>query len=527
LLAFATHSGSDPSRLLSAVPETAFALVYCADPGALRERAKRNDWVGLLGSDEGEPLYVDLEESLSPLLGGTMRAPLDVGLELRGESVFFVAEEVSGLLTAPPASRDELLKSMHAWLTERSGGTDLKTVDALGGRVEIFSPAPETGSRLAALLDHPRALGLFTADSQEALLRALQDSLASLERGEERALARGLEAARATHGALAIEFYVDFSPFVAQAEAELASAGKDLGVDPTGLLGLEKGTSLYLTADMDAGDKVEVRGSLAIPPETLAASLADTFVPLPGTLAAQLPKSTWGAIALGWDYMAMIDRAREAFDKAGQNKVGETLDQSLEAANAASGINVEEQVLRQLTGTFLFFMGPPAAAEQDPPFSLGFEASIADANEFESALEALVGMALGEDATDLVQVEGQDAYVTDEVGLAILPKNVLVCLGQPFFADAIRALKGEVHASMADGTRLEAAIAENQGSSLFLCFELTPFRDVFFGELAAAGEAPPTETPAAASKAPNPFDCQLTASARRTKTGFDLRVLTR
>ncbi len=530
LLALATDPAVQESALLAALPDTAFALVYCADPGAVRERAQRNDWIGLLGSDEGQPMYADMEESLTPVLGGTMRTPLDVALELRGESLFFAARDVSGLLTVPPPARETLLAAMHAWLAERAAGASLKSVDVLGGRVELFTPAEDAGpARLAALLDHPRALGLFAADSEEALLLALRDALTSLERGEARGLARAFETARAAHGSLAVECYVDFSPFVAEAEAELANAGKDLDVDPTGLLGLEKGTSLYLTLDMDAGDRVDLRGSLAIPPETLAASLADTFQPLPSGLAAMLPKNTWGAIALGWNYMAMIDRARAALDAAGQTGAGKMLDQSLEGAQAATGLDVEEKLLRQLTGTFLFFMGAPDEGQQDPPFSLGVQASIADANAFEDAFETVVGMTLGEDATELVQVEGQDAYLWDTVGMSILPRSFLVCLGKPFFTDSIKALTGEVHSSMASGTRLEAAVAENQGASFFMCFELSSFRDLFFGaELRGSDETPATaptaETP---SKAPNPFDCQLVASARRTKSGFDLRVTTR
>ena len=169
----------------------------------------------------------------------------------------------------------------------------------------------------------------------------------------------------------------------------------------------------------------------------------------------------------------MIDRAREALDTAGQQKIGQTLDQSLEAANAAMGVDVEEKLLRQLTGTFLFFMGPPAEGQRDPQASLGFQASIADADAFEGAFETVIGMTLGEDATELVQIEGQDAYVYDTVGLAILPKNLLVCLGQPFSPTPSARSPGSArsygrrHASRGRHRR-------EPGRVLLQCFELTP-----------------------------------------------------
>ncbi len=542
LLALASLSTLQDRGLLSGLPEGAFALAYCPDPSVFRERARANDWVRMLASDEGKPLYVDLEEQLQPATGSSLRSPLDVGLELSGESIFFVAPHVSGLLTVRPQNPERLIAAMQTWLAERAAArpevegaealqAELRTVSAFGGRIEFaIAPSADWPVRTAAFFDHPRVLGLLTAVTDQALLLALRDSLTALEKGEERALAQGFRAARAAHGPLALECYVDFSPFIAPAEAALAEAGKAMEIDPTGLLGLENGTTLYLTADMQAGDRVELRGGLAIPPETLAASLADTFVALPSGLAAMLPKSTWGTIGLGWNYMAMVDRAREAFDAAGQEGVGKSLDQGLAAAGAATGVDVEEQLLRQLTGTFLFFFGPPPEEGKDfPPVSVGAEVWIADAGEFVDAFEAVIGMTLGDDATGVVQIEGQDVYSFDEeLHITILPDHALCCLGEPFFTQAMTALLCQVHSSAATGTRLEAAIAENQGASFFACFELTPLRDLYYRGLRDANPADaPADAASADRDAPNPFESQLVASARRTKLGFDLRLYTR
>ncbi len=49
-----------PQSLLSAVPEDAHAVTWCADVAVLIQKLERNDWVHLAASSEGEPLFTDL-----------------------------------------------------------------------------------------------------------------------------------------------------------------------------------------------------------------------------------------------------------------------------------------------------------------------------------------------------------------------------------------------------------------------------------------------------------------------------------
>ena len=106
--------------LLSAVPEDARAVAWCADIAALKQKLERNDWVRLTSSPGGDPLVTDLGGLFMETGGVALQSQLDVALELRGEGVMFSAPGVNGFLTSPPSEPDALEQAMRAWL--RGGG---------------------------------------------------------------------------------------------------------------------------------------------------------------------------------------------------------------------------------------------------------------------------------------------------------------------------------------------------------------------------------------------------------------------
>jgi len=534
------------SSPLAAVPTDAFALLHCRDVAALRSRAERNDWYRLLGSSQGEPL---MEELVLGFRRGThteLDRLIDLAATLDGEVALYFTREVAGFVAKRPADPSALAGAMRAWLPA-GDPTTRRTLELFGGRVELLAwPGEIDGwagrsGHFAAFLDHPLALGLFSGDSAEAVVAALTEGIAGLEADRRAPLIEAYAAAGGGRGD-GIEVYVDFTPFVGEAEKALKEAVEAVLPDPQHLLGLEQGTWLHARADLHPGTRIDCGAHLQLPADTLAAELADTFAPLAHTLPADLPKGIWSLYSLRWDVKELYRRARAAFEAAGGEAGLSSVDAGLTAARGMTGVDPIVDVLNQLEGTFaLYFVErerprldaeatePEGALDEMDVMELGFLAGLLDGDAFLSAFEKLTEVGPLESVLELEEIEGADAYLVsdqDDVdgGLAFLPRALAAAPARAVLVRALRALTRAEGASLAGGSRMQAAIDENAGACYLSCVELTPLRARLLPGL--AGGAPPD--PAAGEEAArDPFDSQLVSSARRTKTGFDLRLYTR
>ncbi len=513
------------ASLLAAVPADAYALVRVADPDALRSRTEGNDWVTFFASPGGEPAVLELGREYEAVTGTDFDGLLEVALELHGEALLFFTGEVAGFLTVPPPDRAALAEVLSAWLPEEPR----QSSEIAGGTVQLATwPEAGGGSRsrageYLAFLDHPLAMGLYSGDSAEAVLAALGDSLGALGSERRAPVVEGfLAAGGGTTGG--IEGFLDFTPFVAEAEKALREAVDGVLPDPTGLLGLEQGTWLFVTADAFPGTKVEVNARLRIPPGTLAAKLADTFEPLPRTLPSDLPSGTWTVWALDWNLSRFYATARAGLEEKQEDGFA-MVDQGLAAAEALAGVDPIEDVIDQLSGLFALYHvldGGEMPERYDTGFA--FLVGLVNGDRFMEALEAVLDTgALDVDATELEGAEaylaGPDLFGPDESvydgGIALLPHRLLMSLSRDTLARGLRAIGRVEGAGLTDGSELQAAFDENAGACAFVYTELSKLRALEFLQ----GWQVPEEN--------DPFESRLIFAARRTPDGFDVRLYTR
>lgn len=526
--------------LLAAVPENAYALAHCRDIAGLRARAERNDWYRLLGSAHGEPLLDELARELHSQTRSEMDDLMTVADALRGEVVFFDTGEVAGFLSEPQANRAALAESMRGWLPE-GGAAARRTLELAGGSVELAAWPDEIdgwdgrAGHYAAFLDHPLALALFSGDSSDAVLAALTESVAGLGSDRRAPLVSAYLDSSGGRGN-GLELFVDFTPFIDEAEAVLKDAVEDVLPDPTALLGLEGGTWLRASFDLSPGTQVDCRAWLHLPQDTLAARLADTFVALPHSLPNDLPKGIWGMWALNWDLKRFYQIARAAYEEAGLGEGLETVDAGLDAARGMAGVDPVVDVLNQFEGVFAFYFVEPEEEPEPNQFRnlenllmLGFHAGLVDGGAFQTAFEKLIDVGGIGEVLDLQDIAGVDAYVIDEDdgfngGVAFLPKAFTIAPARRVLERALQALTRVEGASLLDGSPMQAAFDQNAGSCFFSCIEMTPMRRWMLPELSAELRLPPLEEGADPR---DPFDSQLISSARRTAEGFEFRVHTR
>jgi RNA polymerase sigma factor (sigma-70 family) len=532
--------------LLSAVPDDAYALLHSLDPRALRERAERNDWVQALASPDGEPALVALAHEYERTTGTDFDGLVAIATELEGEALLFFTGQVAGFLTVPPRDRATLATVLDGWLTEEPR----RAVEVAGGRVQLgtwpqvaptaptapvepesetegetgdeaAAPAPRNGPFLASL-DHPLVLGLFSGESEEAVIAALTESLGRLGGDRRAPVVEGFLAAGGGEPR-GVEAYVDFTPFVSLAERRLREAVEGVLPDPTGILGLEEGTWLYATADAAPGVLLDVDAELRIPEGTLAAELADCFEPLPRTLPADLARGTWATWALHFDLARFYATARAGLEPLQEDGLL-VVDQALMAAEAISGVDPVEDLIDQLSGWMAWSLLLDANGEAQPVSrGFGFLAGILDREAFRAPLQAVLRMGeLETEPTSLGGLEGVEAYLpgepdfADGFGIALLPVHLLVVPTMDTMLRTVHSLQRADDAGMAWGSELQGAFDENAGASAFVFMELSHLRAFELME----GGIPEVEEN-------DPLESSLTMGAWRTASGLELRARTR
>jgi hypothetical protein len=540
------------SSLLATVPEDAYVLVHCRDFGALRARAERNDWYRLLNSSHGEPLLSEFLRDFQYETHSEMDPLLAMADELAGEAVFFDTGAVAGFVAEPPANREVLAGLMREWVPE--GDPALRrTLELSGARVEVvawpdalseFGGWTGRAGHFAAFVDHPRALAIYSGDNSAAVVAALTEGLDNLGGGGSESVAplvaAYLDAGGDTSGG--VELFVDFTPFVDAAEAELKRAVEGLLPDPSDLLGLEGGTWLHASADVFPGTRIDCSARLHLPPDSLASQLADTFRPLPRTLPADLPSGVWGLWALNWNLEDFYKRARAAYEEAERGEGLATIDGGRQAAQGMSGVDPLEDVIYQLAGDFAFYLVYPPVrdsvegAAEDPGHTdfgellqLGFQMGLVEGNTLMEAFERIVGISGGEDAVELVEIAGADAYVVNDEddfdgGVAFLPRTMTFALARGVLESSLQALTRVDGASLSVDSSVRAALDENAGVCFLACADMTPVRLYFLPDMEDDLRLPPLEE---GQPARNPFDSQIISTARRTPDGFEFRVHTR
>lgn len=524
---------TDDSSLLSLVPEESFVIARCDDFASLRSRAERNDWVEFLGSSRGEVLLHDSAREFEVQTGTDLDELLGIANQLHGESVFFSTREVAGFVTVAPLNPASLLETMRTWLPTSGPEAVTQRLEIAGAKVEVTAWPEVKGSsdrqgHFAALVEHPGVLGLFSGDDLESLSRVLEQSLGGFGGDRRAPVVEGLESARRTATSRgAVEFYMDFSPFVAEAERELARSIDGYFPDPSGMLGIDQGLWLYTVADVHPGTRFEGSGFLNVPVGTLAAKLADCFGSLPTDLPTKLPSGITNLFALDWDLYGFYTIVREAFVERHGDESLETLDQSLSAAESMSGLDPIEQVLSKLGSQLVLYFRPSGDSRETFDFrDMGFLLSLVDGDAFLDAFEQVVGGGPLEEYFDADEIEGAEAYMWDEGesrgGMAFLPRYFLMGGSTETLTQGVRALVGVSETTLLDGSEVQLAYDRRQGACYFACQRLVDLPGAESLSVVSDGESKES-----AERRLRLFESLLVSSAHREKQGFRFEVRAR
>jgi hypothetical protein len=525
------------SSILAVVPDDAYALVHCRDIPALRSRVERNDWCRLLGMPEGGPFLRSITSEFGSLKAKDSDSLWAIAGVLAGETVLFDTGSVAGFVTEPTEDRKQIAELMHAWLPN-NGVVPRRTVEIHGATVEfaVWTDAlPGRTGHIAAFVNHPNGLALYSGNDEESLLATLTSGITSLG-SDHRA---PLVASYLTNGGAqsrGVEAFIDFAPFLGEAERALENAVGVPFPKAAKLLGLDKGTWAHLSLDVFPGKTIDARAHLHIPPGTLSAKLADTFLPLAPDLSVDLPRGSWGLLAVNWDIGEFYQRLRQGFEEAQLAKGIETVDQGIGAAKALTGVDLIDDVLMQFAGDFAIYLLAPPTSDGEADWesellTFGFQAGLKQRDAFQSALETLLGAGF-ESYFTFLDLEGAEALVLGDEdhlgdingGIAFFPKSFTLALSRANLRKSVLALSRVENASVESSSLLGAAIGENQGACFLTYLEMTPLRRYWMEGSDTEVLLPPLEE---GQPARDPFDAQLIGSVRRTGAGFELRVQTR
>ena len=504
--------------LLAAVPDDANAVARCSSVSLLRDRMENNRWVQFLQTSTGQGLLIN------SLLGGGGIDDFDkmteIGSALNGECVMFSSETLTGFLTTPPTNAEALKSAMEAWLpTEGEGYNHVSQlmfgaqVDVLARNMSEFDPGLlEPSGDAIALVHHPLAFGLFTADDGEELLAGLKSSLSGLGTSHRSPLVHALVARRSQVGhAGLVEFLVDASQTIHSMVDDFSPPGVALSREQ--VLGKDS-CDLYLSVDVQLGTRLEMRGLFSVPSGTLASRFADCIRPLPMGLADSIPHDSIAFTGLGLDLAAGIDLGRRVLKELEAEEALNTLEQGLATGKAMTGVDLEQAFIQQLTGPMaVVFLDPGDGTETDDLFDLPlfFMEGLGNGVLFQEAFEELIPLGEQFIQLDLSDVHGVDVYQAsdEDFGIAFLPEAFVFALSSDALVRAVTAAVGKEQNS--EPGRISATLMANPGVCGLATTVMSPFwRSMMDGDEDALGLVE---------------GAQITSTLRRVAAGFELHLI--
>jgi len=409
----ARPAGPQASTLLSTAPEDALVLAYTPDVSDLRDAALGSDWYGYFVEGPGSA-YVDAfrdllvdedEEGASELLAvvDSLRPLLSAA---DGELLIEVTERGLGLTLAAGAAVEETDGALTAFLEELPVEWTVTESRMLEHTLQLWRLEGEPVVVARSLGEG--VLRLFLGKEQEDVLPVLRGAISREPRAE---LAPGAAriAERLRGGAPRIVLAADLSRFarflVAQEpeaeHEELERVVRAIGLDrPTwGLADLHRGADGALHQVM----------RLEFAPETGMARVAGNLHRIEPADLAGVPL---GADYLGLgrvDVVGLLDTVLEL----GGPELAETWDEGMMAAESATGVHVEEDVLGLLAGGFAFWRErwPEGGVSlEDPLQGVTVRIGVLDGEALQDSLLDLLDSTGAGDLFELDEVDGLDAW---------------------------------------------------------------------------------------------------------------------
>ncbi|MBI5433342.1 MAG: hypothetical protein HZA52_10985 [Planctomycetes bacterium] len=443
----ATSSVAASADLLRFVPRDALLMARTAPLDTLRADARANAWWQLATDPTFAALWQHIGEQnaelTSQLDGLDPRALCD---SIHGQAAMFVASDATldhatiGFLVEPGAdatSFDAFVSAVRAKV-----GVHMRAEqDSHGGiTYELWGSIPSDTD--VGQDDDPSGVAFVRCGGVAALL-------VDEDGTELRAAAHGLidrvqaggvepsmethpgllEARGRAHGQARAEFFLDLAPIGRKA---LAEAGEDEGGRWVRELGLADMRWVHARADFGSGENLDLEVAVKLSPTgALTSWLGALHVPS-SKLHAKIPADAVGLALVGFDVHGLWNDVWATFGRVDEKSKTEAQSQLAKASQAMGGLDLERDVIGQLSGEFASFtlevpkeeaaavlgmgmFGGVTEAQLDGLPSLGevVVIGVRDPLALEGTLEELFGMiGIGElIASD--DVEGQEVYYAE------------------------------------------------------------------------------------------------------------------
>lgn len=413
----------DPTdRLLRALPPESMAVVATAGWDEIRRRAAENSWVAFFQDEGWHELYALMAALLEQGLETSELDldPLAVLHSIHGPVAFAFDRDERGFhatllldVGADRAAFEDLYELVWNELEEAQAGALVRYEGVSALFVEVVDGEGDDPN--LALFELDGIFGLIAHDAPEGALERLHQVVDSLQGRAEGAGFCGSAAFHASRKGWnrtpAFRATVDLSRVLHLASEEMGAKEREL-VDQLGAFDMRWA---YANVDLGQGEALELSAGLHVPRDTVLGDFADLLGALPVDLIQKLPPSS-SSISLGsydvwgaWNLLLEVlsNYAPEAFD---------SLRAGLEGLRAVSDLDVEEELLAQLTGRFAGFSLPVPVEELSASLAaIGIDAGGEGTAESNGFLVELDDPYTVEDALEkLLLLSGMSAQIRED-----------------------------------------------------------------------------------------------------------------
>lgn len=368
--------GEGATELLRAVPGDAFVFASVSDLQGLRDDAAKNGWVRMFRGEEFAPVWkwIRAQEAWQEVFENE-DWPIDPAAfieSINGSATVFAAgasldEFVFGLLLEPGEERSAFDESIdrlfeaaeeHAVFSyETYADVELTMIEP----ADSESDAPVIGT----FFEIDGLSGLVLSTSRESSLEASQGVIDRRSGADESEGVLGSPLVREARSGATSRIEAFFAPQLLVGMAEKAEE-LDLEEDEEAIvaaLGLRQMTWIYGWSDIGPAESTDLGMRLRLPDDGYVRDLAECLRTASLPLMGQMPADTVNLGIYGIDVWKLYESLWEIVGAFVPEDAGISRDQIQGMAQAMAGIDLEGDLLSQLSGDFAGFRAPVSEAE--------------------------------------------------------------------------------------------------------------------------------------------------------------------
>lgn len=391
----------EKASCLDLTPSDAVFAMHLDSVSELRTQLVRNNYYQFLTSPEGvlgafgdqvpvelrTILALDPTEEQLAALDEESRAILGLLHAVSGSATLYIAnadlgeEPVVGVLLEPGERMPQFAELMTE-LTAKSG--EISILER--GSVRVGVPTRSLtgqGDFNAGMIFSADRFGFVGGDNDEAVRAEFERLVERMSGGEGSSLLaneRFVEAGQALTSPGQIDLFVDVAALMQW--VEMAPAAPD-GPSPQEVLatiGADRMRWMAGRANIGTGEVMDLEFQMHIPKNSMVASLADLFGPLPLSLIERIPADAVAVTGANFDVNGLFNLALDSVDLFAEG-MGEMGRAQIEQFGSMLGIDLEADLLEQFTGGFATYSVPARELdfEADPMAAMMMSSGLATA----------------------------------------------------------------------------------------------------------------------------------------------------